>query len=155
MDHKAAIDLIYLEARLIDEKRLEEWFELYTEDALYWMPLTRNQPEGLGHTSLFYEDKLLLRVRIRRLQDPKAYSQQQASFCQHVLQVPQVEQESNEGLVLRTPFFYMESKLDQQFALSGVCFHTLVRYNGSWHIRQKKIELLNCDAALPSIEMFV
>jgi 3-phenylpropionate/cinnamic acid dioxygenase small subunit len=42
----ALIDLVYLEARLIDEKRFEEWYELYTEDAFYWVPLTQDQPDG-------------------------------------------------------------------------------------------------------------
>ena len=46
------IDLVYHEARLIDEKRFDEWYELFTEDALYWMPLTRDQPIGETHTSL-------------------------------------------------------------------------------------------------------
>ena len=47
------------EARLIDEKRLEEWYELFTEDARYWIPLTRDQTSGLTENSLMFEDKLL------------------------------------------------------------------------------------------------
>ncbi len=39
-------DFIYDEARLIDEKRLDEWFELFTDDAIYWMPLARGQELG-------------------------------------------------------------------------------------------------------------
>lgn len=35
------IDFVYHEARLIDEKRFDEWYELFADDALYWMPLTR------------------------------------------------------------------------------------------------------------------
>ena len=29
------IDFVYHEARLLDEKRFEEWYELFTEDGLY------------------------------------------------------------------------------------------------------------------------
>ena len=60
----SAIDFVYHEARLIDEKRFDEWYELFTDDALYWMPLTRDQPVGEAHTSLFYEDKLLLKAEL-------------------------------------------------------------------------------------------
>ena len=88
---------VYEEARLIDEKRFEEWYELFTEDAYYWMPLTRNQPDGENHTSLFYEDKLLLRVRIERLRSPRSFSQHQPSFCQHVLQAPILEAVGADG----------------------------------------------------------
>src|ERR1700676_892500 len=40
------VDFVYREARLIDEKRLDEWYELFTDDGLYWMPLVRGQPDG-------------------------------------------------------------------------------------------------------------
>ncbi|HWM76977.1 MAG TPA: aromatic-ring-hydroxylating dioxygenase subunit beta, partial [Methylomirabilota bacterium] len=35
---------LYREADLLDERRYEEWLELFTEDAHYWMPLRRNVP---------------------------------------------------------------------------------------------------------------
>ena len=147
---------VYDEARLIDEKRLDEWYELFAPDALYWMPLARGQPEGEGHTSLFHEDKLLLKVRIERLKRPQSYSQNQPSFCQHVLQRPEVlslDAEANE-FILRTPFLYAESRLDDQFVLAGVARHHLTRIGEHLRIKLKKIELLNCDAALPSIQLF-
>ena len=63
------------EARLIDEKRLDEWLELFAEDAHYWVPASPGQPDPLNHNSLAYEDKLLLRLRVERLKSPRAYSQ--------------------------------------------------------------------------------
>lgn len=157
ISHESLVELVYREARLIDEKRFEEWYELFTEDARYWMPLTRGQPEDETHTSLFYEDKLLLKVRIARLRSSNAFSQQQPSFCQHVLQQPQVEEldvDSNRFIV-RTPFLYVEVQLDRQLILAGVAWHHLASLEGSLRIRMKKIELLNCDAALPSIQLFL
>lgn len=150
-------EFVYREARLIDEKRFEEWYELFTDDARYWMPLTRGQPEDDTHTSLFYEDKLLLKVRIARLRTTNAFSQQQPSFCQHVLQQPQVEEvdAGSNRFVLRTPFVYVEAQLDRQLILAGVAWHHLASVEGVLRIRLKKIELLNCDAALPSIQLFI
>jgi 3-phenylpropionate/cinnamic acid dioxygenase small subunit len=153
----ALADFVYREARLIDEKRLDEWYELFTEDARYWMPLARGQPDGETHTSLFYEDKLLLKVRIERLRTPNAFSQQQPSFCQHILQQPSVEEAdaaANRFLV-RTPFLYVEAQLDSQLILAAVAWHHLTSIGGAVRIRLKKIELLNCDAALPSIQLFL
>lgn len=157
MSAAAAIELVYQEARLIDEKRFDEWFGLFTDDALYWMPLTRDQPPGEAHTSLFYEDKLLLKVRIERLRHPNAFSQQQPSYCQHVLQQPAIESGTLSGgqCVLRTPFLYVESQLEQQLMLAGVTFHHLVSQPEGWRIRMKKIELLNREAALPSIQLLL
>ncbi len=157
MSESAAIELVYREARLIDEKRFDEWYELFSDDALYWMPLTRDQPLGESHTSLYYEDKLLLEVRIERLRHPNAFSQQQPSFSQHILQQPALESGAPlmHECVLRTPFLYVESKLDRQLLLAGVLYHHLVAGSGDWKIRMKKVELANCDAALPSIELLI
>ncbi len=156
MSTSAPIELIYREARLIDEKRFDEWYDLYTADALYWMPLSRNQPPGDAHTSLFYEDKLLLKVRIERLRHPNAFSQQVPSYCQHVLQHPVLEDGNADSgpCVMRTPFVYVEAQLERQLLLAGVAYHHLVCASGDWRIRMKRIELLNREAALPSIELF-
>ena len=149
------IQFVYEEARLIDEKRFDEWYELFADDARYWMPLTRNQPDGESHTSLFYEDKLLLRVRIERLKSPRSFSQHQPSFCQHILQHPAIEGTTEaDGWRLRTPFVYVESQLDTQIVLAGISWHDLVEVDGRLRIRLKKVELVNCNAALPSIQLF-
>ena len=148
---------MHREARLIDEKRLDEWYELFAEDALYWMPLVRGQTDPHSHTSLYCEDKFLLKVRIERLKNPLSHSQQQPSFCQHVLQRPEVvnrDADSN-TCSLRTPFVYLETRRDEQFVLGGVAYHDLRREEGDLRIAVKRIELLNRDAALPSIQLFL
>jgi 3-phenylpropionate/cinnamic acid dioxygenase small subunit len=151
------VEFVYREARLLDEKRFDEWYDLYADDARYWMPLTRGQPNGETHTSLFYEDKLLLKMRIERLRHPNAFSQQQPSFCQHVLQQPAVEEAQPEAnrYVVRTPFMYVETQLDSQFLLAGVAYHHLTSIDGALRIVLKKIELVNCDAALSSIQLLL
>jgi 3-phenylpropionate/cinnamic acid dioxygenase small subunit len=153
----ALVDFVYREARLLDEKRFDEWYELLTQDVRYWMPLTRGQPNGETFTSLFYEDRLLLKVRIERLRHPNAFSQQQPSFCQHVLQQPAVETADHGAnhYVTRTPFMYFEAQLDNQLILAGVTHHHLTVVDGALRIRLKKIELVNCDAALPSIQLLL
>jgi len=155
-DDAALVRFVYDEARTIDEKRFDDWYELFAEDARYWMPLERGQPEGECHTSLFYEDKLLLKVRIERLKSPRSFSQHPPSYCQHILQQPQVDDRDagSNRYVVRTPFLYVETQLDEQLVLAGVSFHHLSLIDGRLRIRLKKVELANCDAALPSIQLF-
>lgn len=155
-DDAALIDFVYHEARLIDEKRFDEWYDLYAEDGRYWMPLMRGQPPGAEHTSLFDEDKLLLKIRIERLRNPRSYSQAYPSWCQHILQAPRIDSRDAETgvAVLRTPFLYLEYQQDRQQVYGGVAWHRLKRSAEKIHIILKKIELLNCDAALPSLQLF-
>lgn len=151
------IEFVYHEARLIDEKRLDEWYELFTEDGLYWMPLMRDQADGRIQTSLFHEDRLLLKVRIERLRSPNAFSQAEPSWCQHVLQAPRVETRDDAAgmCVLRTPFMYLEVQRDDQQVYAGVAWHHLTMQDGKLRMKMKKIDLLNRESALPSIQLFL
>lgn len=153
-DTLALIDFVYDEARLLDDKRFDDWYELFTDDGLYWMPLTRGQPDGLDYQSLFHEDKLLLKVRIERLKNPRSFSQQVPSYSHHVLQMPRIERATDTETVLRTPFVYIETQGDAQIVLGATAYHHLVRVDGRLRMRMKKVELVNPDAGFPSIQMF-
>jgi 3-phenylpropionate/cinnamic acid dioxygenase small subunit len=146
---------IYKEARLLDEKRFDEWYELFTDDAYYWVPLVPGQTDPLAHNSLAYEDKLLLKLRIERLKLPTAYAQKPASRCHHVLQAPEVEQHSADEYRVRTPFIYTETRGDESQRYAATAWHTLVRSGGELKIRLKRVDILNADAALPSIQLFL
>jgi 3-phenylpropionate/cinnamic acid dioxygenase small subunit len=148
---------VYLEARMLGEKRFDEWYELFTEDAAYWIPLVPGQADGLNHASLMYEDKLLLKLRIERLKNPRSYSQQPASRSHHLLQMPEIEQvdEGANEYVTRTQIIYTETQGDTQQTYAATVFHTLTRDAGKLKIRLKRINLLNCDAALPAIQLFM
>ena len=91
------------------------------------------------------------------MRHPNAFSQQQPSFCQHVLQAPGLEIADPEAdrYVLRTPFMYVETRLDRQLILAGVTWHHLIVLDEALRIQLKKIELVNCDAAFPSIELLL
>ena len=144
---------LYREARLLDGRRWDEWYGLFTEDGLYWVPLMRGQTDRETQTSLACEDRLLLRLRIERLKHG-APSQQPPSFCQHVLQAPDIAA-TEDGWRTRTPFFYAEARGDAMLWLTGTAEHDLVRDDDALRIRLKRIDLLNCDAALPSIQLFI
>jgi 3-phenylpropionate/cinnamic acid dioxygenase small subunit len=144
------------EARLIDEKRFEEWYELFADDGYYWVPASPAQPDPLNHNSLAYEDKLLLRLRIERLKSPLAYSQRPASRCHHLLQTPEVEKRdpARGEYLTRTQFIYTETRGDESQRHAATAWHTLVWVEDRLRIRLKRVDILNCDAALPSIQLF-
>jgi hypothetical protein len=45
--------------------------------------------------------------------------------------------------------------MDQQLVLAGVTFHHLVMRDEGWRIQRKQVELLNREAALPSIQLLL
>src|ERR1051325_4969100 len=148
---------VRFEARLIDERRFDEWYELFTEDGYYWVPAVHRQKSPLSDNSLAYEDKLLLQLRVVRLQSPLAYSQKPASRCLHVLQESDVDRrdDAKGEYLVRTPFIYTETKGDDSQRYAATAWHTLVWSEGRLRIRLKRVDILNCDAALPSIQLFL
>jgi 3-phenylpropionate/cinnamic acid dioxygenase small subunit len=145
------------EARLIDEKRFDEWYALFTDDAHYWVPAVHGQKSPLTENSLAYEDKLLLQLRLERLRSPLAYSQKPSSRSLHVLQEPEVEKrdDANGEFQTRTPFMYTETKGDDSQRYAATAWHTLVWQDNRLRIKLKRVDILNCDAALPSIQLFL
>ena len=151
------IRFVVLEARLIDEKRFDEWYALFAEDAYYWVPASPGQRDPLNHNSLAYEDKLLLQLRIERLKSPLAYSQKPASRCHHLLQTPEVEKRdpARGEYLTRTQLIYTETRGDNSQRYAATAWHTLVWTEDRLRIRLKRVDILNCDAALPSIQLFL
>jgi 3-phenylpropionate/cinnamic acid dioxygenase small subunit len=154
---RALIDFVVGEARLLDEKRYEDWNALFTDDGIYWVPLVPMQPEGLDHTSHLHEDKLLRDLRIERLKSPRAFSQQPPSRCHHLLQTPTVEEFDADAkrFVVRTEFHYTESQGDELQFYVGTFFHHLTVEGGALRMTLKRVNLLNCDAALPAVQLFI
>jgi 3-phenylpropionate/cinnamic acid dioxygenase small subunit len=151
------IDFVVHEARLLDARRFEEWNQLFTDDAYYWVPLVPDQEDGINHTSHMYEDKLLRELRIERLKSPRAFSQQPPSRCHHLLQTPTVESfdDAANRFVVRSEFHYTEAQGDEMQFYVGTCFHHLTVREGVLKMTLKRVNLLNCDAALPAVQLFI
>ena len=69
-------DLLYREAALLDEWRLEEWLGLLTDDACYYVP-PNDHPEGDPKTTLFIlaDDIVRIRERVKRLMSPECHAE--------------------------------------------------------------------------------
>ena len=76
---------LYREVRLLSERRYEEWLELFTDDARYWMPARETvdgQPDAVaadGEMAFFDDDKTFLARRIERLRSSLAHAEQPPS----------------------------------------------------------------------------
>ena len=156
---RALADVVAKEAALLDAGRFDDWLTLYADDGRYWVPLQgAAQVDPMSHNSLAYEDRLLLTLRVERLKNPRAHSQQPRSRCQHVLQRSALVDgagRDGSGHELRTPFLYVESRDGEQVLLTGCFRHWLVEVDGTWKIRLKRVDLLDADRPLPAIQLFI
>lgn len=149
------IDFIYEEARMLDEGRFSEWLELWLPDGHYWMPLDYKQTDPLTCTSLLYEDDFMRKLRVERLNGERTFSQKPKSRCSHVIQRPFVDRFDAEAGIFETntSMHYVETRLDEQFLLALTAVHELRLVEGQLRIANKRVDLLNSDAAFGNIQL--
>jgi len=93
-------DLLYLEAALLDEWRMEEWLELWTEDAEYVVP-TNDNPDADPDNDLMYinHDYRLLKGLVVRLMSVRAHREYPWSKTRHMVTNVRVLGEDADGVV--------------------------------------------------------
>ncbi len=148
---------LYQEARLLDEQRWEEWDALFAADGEYWVPVTPDQPDPVNHMSLMHEKHLLRAVRIRRFRHPNAFSLQPKPRSVHLISnifLDDFDSVTAE-CVVKSSFIMLEYRRDVQNVYGGNYTHTLECAGDSFKIKQKRVDLVNCDAALESILLYL
>src|SRR5712691_12055619 len=84
-DQRSVERFLFHEAQLLDDRRFEEWRDLFTEDGHYWVPLTPNPTSPDGEPSLFYDDKGMMETRFERLRHPNIHSQNPPHRTCHII----------------------------------------------------------------------
>lgn len=151
------IDFVYQEAELLDERRFEQWLALFADDGRYWIPAQAAQTDARLQVSLLLEDKLLLSARIERLTGERTFSQQPPSRSQHVLQRPSVTATDHRRREyrLRTRYVYIETQGVAQHLFACTASHVLIATAAGLRIGEKRVDILNADAPLPMIQLFL
>jgi p-cumate 2,3-dioxygenase beta subunit len=92
-------DLLYQEAYLLDEWRMEEWLELWEPDAEYVVP-TNDNPQADPENDLMYinHDFRLLKGLVVRLMSVHAHREYPWSKTRHIVTNVRVVGEDEEGL---------------------------------------------------------
>lgn len=146
------------EAQLLDAQDYATWESLFTDGGMYWIPLAHNQADPLNHASICYEDAILRDVRIRRLAESRAWSQQPVTITSRLVgSVIVTAHDASVGtLRVRSAFQMTEwRKRREQRQLAGHYTHDLVQDGARWKISLKRVDLINCDGAHDNFEVFV
>jgi 3-phenylpropionate/cinnamic acid dioxygenase small subunit len=143
-------DFLYHETALLDERRFEEWLELFTDDALYWIP-QGDEADPSRHVSLVYDDRRRLHERVLRLTSGFAYSQDPPSKTCHLVGNVQVANGSDGDVEVSSTLLVAEVRRNAQNLFAGRVTHTLVREGDGFRIRRKTVRLVNSDIPLGNV----
>jgi benzoate/toluate 1,2-dioxygenase beta subunit len=142
------------EARLLDERRFEDWLALFAPECLYWVPGTPGAGDPRKEVAISFDDRRQLEGRIYRLRTGYAWSQVPASrTARLVANVEVFRTAAAATLMVRSTFLVSEFRAGETRVLSGWCCHRLVEHAGGWQILVKQVNLIDCDQNLrnPSV----
>jgi 3-phenylpropionate/cinnamic acid dioxygenase small subunit len=127
-------NLLYVQAGLLDAKCWQPWIDLFTPDGVYWMPIAQEQSDWVGQPSIFAEDKLIMEIRMGRLNHPNAWSQAPMWGTSHLVGNVVIESSTESTVQVCSRFQMMELRRDSVRHFGGTYRHTLVRTpQGSAH----------------------
>ena len=150
-------DLIRLETRCLNEADLETWISLFTEDGYYWMPLERAQTDPEQHDSLVYDNRALMEMRRYNLHNPLSPSMQQEVRSVRILSEPDIDFTGGTygGDIIARADVIAVIHHRKQDTYAGAVTWRLVRTDAGLKIKSKRVDLLNADAPLDSIMMYI
>ena len=141
---------LYHEAHLLDTQRYEDWLALFTGDATYWVPLEQSQQDPEQTSSLIYDDRTLLELRVRQMRHPRAHAR--APLPRTVHQVGNIVVSD---LVVRSTLTVVEFRQEKQRVWAGLVEHLLKRNGDSFRIARKRIDLVNSEGEIEGLTILL
>ncbi|HTO56986.1 MAG TPA: 3-phenylpropionate/cinnamic acid dioxygenase subunit beta [Pseudomonadales bacterium] len=141
---------LYYEASLLDDRRLDEWLALCTDDIYYWMPIRRtttakeidNEFTKPGGMAYFDDDKNTLALRVQRLQVGRAWAEDPPSRTRHVVTNVRVVGVDGDAITVASNFMLYRTRLNsEEDSWIGRREDVLRRENGALKLARRSIYL--------------
>ena len=154
---------LYREARLLDERRFDEWLGLLTDDIRYWMAARSNRyprrskaiaildPDRYveddiprdDELSLLDEDKQSLTGRVRRLDTGMAWAEDPPSRTRHLItNIEVVPAAAASPIQVHSNFIVYRTRAEtEQDFYVGARRDLLRRQEGEWRIAERRVIL--------------
>ena len=159
-------DFYYLEAELLDERKLREWFSLLTEDIRYWMPIRHNaleRPASVaeelskpGEGYYFDDDIKSLKIRVERAYSKIAWAEVPPSRTRHLITNVRVKKDDGDEIDVHSNFLVYRTRMDTDKDLFvGTRQDILRRATGGFKIARRTIILDQAVLEAKNISVFL
>jgi 3-phenylpropionate/cinnamic acid dioxygenase small subunit len=142
--------LIFREARLLDAQDFKAWLELYTEDALYWMPAwrddnTQTQDPDTELSLIYYRGRSNLKDRVTRLTSGLSPVSKILPRTVHIISNVELGGVEGDESIVHASFVThaFDPRSDRISSHFGHYRHGLRQVEGEWRIASKIIRLAN------------
>ncbi len=139
--------LLYRQSECLDSKDWQGFIDLFAKDGIYWVPAAPEQTTGDGVPSIFYEDRDLMTVRMRRILHPRAWSQKTEWGTNHVVSnvvIDGIDAKSGDAVV-RSRFHMLEFRNDVIRHFAGSYIHHLKKTKAGYRIKLQRVDMVNAQ----------
>ncbi|QAY95526.1 ring-hydroxylating dioxygenase subunit beta [Methylovirgula ligni] len=143
--------LLYREARFLDEHRFDEWLDLYSSDAIYWIPAGHFDIDPEEHVSIIYDTRVEMERRVARLKSGFAYAEDPPARTHRAVSNVEIDVTEPDIVVSSVLMLFALSKHKYTIHSARCEFVLKPGDNDDFKIARKKIGLLRNDEALDHI----
>lgn len=159
-DRHAVEQFLYREARLADEGDYDAWEALWTDDALYWVPVDGEGDDPRLHMSVIYDNRNRISTRLKQLRTGKRYAQAPRSSLRRLLtNIEFLGVRSNPDghvdLEVGANFLVIESHSRGTRLWAGRSTYRLRRREQELLLAYKKVVLVDNDKPLPTLGFLI
>ena len=147
---------LYLESSYLDKPDLDKWVDLFTEDGTYWMPASETQNDPLNHVSHIYDDRVMMEIRRRNFVHPRSSSKNHLTRCSHIIGNIQINScENTDEINVTSNMHVIVWYREEQQIYAARCKHILLKQEGEFKIRLKRVDLINPEAPQKSLVVYL
>jgi 3-phenylpropionate/cinnamic acid dioxygenase small subunit len=146
---------LYHEARLLDTHQYEQWLELFTPDATYWLPLEQDQKDPLETSSILHDDRTLLELRVKQYRHARAHAR--LPLARTVHQVGNIVPlgEAAGELRIASTLTVVEFRNEKQRVYGALVEHRLRKNGDTFAIAHKRVDLVNSEGEIDGIAVLL
>jgi 3-phenylpropionate/cinnamic acid dioxygenase small subunit len=143
-----AIQLVWEEAAILDAKDYRMWESMYTDDALYVIPIDPDTEDYAGSLNMVYDDKRMRRLRVERMLQGYAPSAVAAARTVRVVSRFTVENISDASVTLKSAQILTAFKRDRFSTIGAELTHTVAISDAGDKIALKVARLIDSEDAV-------
>src|SRR5689334_23051063 len=146
-----AASVLFHEARLLDAKAYDEWLALYTDDCIFWMPMTSNMGDPRREVAYTLDDRRRLQDRIALLRTGAAHAQDPPSRTVRLVGSVEAWPDGPERLRVRASVITSDWRRDTVTQNIAHAYYLLVQTPAGWRIRFRVLHRVDADGPIRNI----
>jgi 3-phenylpropionate/cinnamic acid dioxygenase small subunit len=159
-------EFYYLEAELLDERKLREWFALLADDIRYWMPIRHNtleRPDDIAEElskpgeGYYFDDNLKsLKIRVERAYAKTAWAEVPPSRTRHLITNIRIKKDDGAAIEVHSNFLVYRTRMESDKDMFvGTRQDILRRAGASFQIARRTIVLDQAVLDAKNISVFL